>query len=110
MDNWQEPLSDADTTSYTDLELFALDNLQCSQPIFSASCIYINCTTFKTANLILQNKEDYKSPGMQRVEDTALFNSTPFAEQCYDIIQYLHSPEIDRYYLDYINQTCKAEF
>ena len=35
--------------------------------------------------------------------DTALFNSTPFAEQCYRIIQYLYSPEIDRYYPDYLN-------
>ena len=37
------------------------------------------------------------------VADTALFNSTPFAEQCYHIIQYLHSSEIDRCYPDYIN-------
>ena len=32
MDNQQEPLSDTETTSSTDLELVALDNLQCSQP------------------------------------------------------------------------------
>ena len=32
MDIQQEPLSDTDTTSSTDLQLFALDNLRCSQP------------------------------------------------------------------------------
>ena len=34
--------------------------------IFPAICIYINCTTFKPCKLILQNKEDYKSPDVQR--------------------------------------------
>ena len=32
MEGQEEPLSDTDTTSSTDLELVALDNLQCSQP------------------------------------------------------------------------------
>ena len=32
MEGQEEPLSDTDTTTSTDLELVALDNLQCSQP------------------------------------------------------------------------------
>ena len=32
MEGQEEPLSDTDATSSTDLELVALDNLQCSQP------------------------------------------------------------------------------
>ena len=32
MEGQEEPLSDTDTTSSTDLELAALDNLRCSQP------------------------------------------------------------------------------
>ena len=37
------------------------------------------------------------------VEDTALFTSSTFAEQCYHIIQFLCSPEIDRCFPDYLN-------
>ena len=37
------------------------------------------------------------------VTDTVLFNSNTFAEQCYHVIQYLCSPEIDRYYPEYLN-------
>ena len=32
MEGQEEPLSDTDATSSTDLELVALDNLRCSQP------------------------------------------------------------------------------
>ena len=32
MEGQEEPLSDTDTTTSTDLELVALDNLRCSQP------------------------------------------------------------------------------
>ena len=32
MEGQKEPLSDTDTTTSTDLQLIALDNLQCSQP------------------------------------------------------------------------------
>ena len=104
MDNQQEPLSDTDTTSSTDLELFALDNLRCSQPSSQPSA---STSTAPPSGLQTYSS---KQRGLQVtrhtmgiVEDTALFNSTPFAEQCYHIIQYLRSPEIDRHYPDCIN-------
>ena len=72
--------------------------------MFSAICIYIytHHLQLHDCKLIPQNKEDYKSPDVQKgtVADTALYNSIPFTEQCYHIIQYLHSPEIDRHYPD----------
>ena len=86
------------------LELFALDNLQCSQPpsqpSASTSTVPLSILqTYSSKQRTLQVTRCTKGT----VEDTALFNSTPFAEQCYHIIQYLCSPEIDRYYPDYIN-------
>ena len=104
MENQQEPLSDTDTTSSTDLELVALDNLQCSQPSSQPSASTSTAPpsrlqTYSSKQRRLQVTRHTKGT----VEDTALFNSTPFAEQCYHIIQYLRSPEIDRYYPDYIN-------
>ena len=104
MDNQQEPLSDADTTSSTDLELFALDNLQCSQPSSQPSASTSTAPpsrlqTYSSKQRRLQVTRHAKGT----VKDTALFNLTPFTEQCYHIIHYLCSPEIDRYYPDYIN-------
>ena len=95
MRSQEEPLSDTDTSTSTDLELVALYKLQCS----------LHHLQLHGCKLIPQNKGDYKSPDVQRgtVTDTALFNSTPFAEQCYHIIQYLCSPEIDGYYPDNLN-------
>ena len=67
----------------------------CISTIFPAFCIYINCTTFEISNLFFKTKGT--------VEDTALFTSSTFAEQCYHFIQFLHSPEIDRCFPDYLN-------
>ena len=94
--NRQEPLSDTDTTSSTDQELFASDNLRCSQPSSQPSA----CTsTAPPSRLQTYSSEQRRLQVTRRtkgtVEDTALFNSTPFAEQCYHIIQYMRSPEID---------------
>ena len=104
MDIQQEPLSDTDTTSSTDLELFALDNLWCSQPSSQPSA---STSTAPASRLqiypLKQRRLQVTRHTKGTVEDTALFNYTPFAEQCYHIIQYLHSPERDRYYPDYIN-------
>ena len=63
-------------------------------------CIYISCTTFNftTANLFLKTKKTTNHQTYKGYSGTS-----PFAEQCYHIIQYLCSPEIDRYYPDYIN-------
>ena len=69
--------------------------------MFSTICIYLNCTTFNftTANLFLKKRRlQITRHTKGTVADTALYNSSPFAEQCYHIIQYLHSPEIERYY------------
>ena len=96
----EEPLSDADTS--TDLELIALDNLQCSQPSASTST-----APPSTARLQIYSSKQRRLQITRRtkgtVADTALFNSTPFAEQSYHIIQCLGSLEIDRYYPDFIN-------
>ena len=104
MENQQKPLSDTDTTSSTDLELGALDNLQCSQPSSQPSA---STSTAPLSRLQTYSSKQRRLQVTRRtkgtVEDTALFNSIPFAEQCYHIIQYLHSPEIDRYYPDNIN-------
>ena len=97
MDGQEESLSDTDTS--TNLELVALDNLQCSQPSASTSTAPPPVQTYCSKQRRLQITRWTKGT----VADTALFNSTPFAEQCYHIIQYLHSPEIDRCYPDYIN-------
>ena len=72
--------------------------------IFPAICICINCITFEIANLFFKT-EDYKSPDIQRVQWKTLHYLLPstFAEQCYHIIQFLHSPEIDRCFPDYLN-------
>ena len=102
MKGQEEPLSDTDTS--TDPELVALDNLQCSQPFASASTSTVPPSTallqtYSSKQRRLQITRHTKGT----VVDTALFNSTSFFEQCYHIIQYLCSPEIDRYYPDYIN-------
>ena len=90
MDGQEEPLSDKDTS--TDLELVASDNILCSQPSASIPTAPLPpVQTYFSKQRRLQITRCTKGT----VADTALFNSTPFAEQCYNIIQYLHSPEID---------------
>ena len=111
MEGQEEPLSDTDTTSSTDLELVALDNLQClpssqlsasqpsSQPSASTSTVPPSrLQTYSSKQRRLQVTRCTKGT----VEDTALFTSSTFAEQCYHIIQFLHSPEIYRCFPDYL--------
>ena len=97
MDGQEEPLSDTDTS--TDLELVALDNLQHSQPSASTSTAPPSLQTYSSKQRRLQITRHTKGT----VADTVLYNSSPFAEQCYHIIQYLCSPEIDICYPDYLN-------
>ena len=108
MEGQEEPLSDTDTTTSTDLELVALDNLQCSQPSSQPSASQpssqptaqpLRLQTYSSKQRRLQVTRCRKGT----VEDTALFTSSTFAEQCYHIIQFLHSPEIDRCFCDYLN-------
>ena len=105
-------MSDTDTISSTDLELVALDNLQCSQPSSQPSASkpssQPSASTSTAPPLRLQTYSS-KQRRLQvtrrtkgTVEDTALFTSSAFAEQCYHIIQFLHSPEIDRCFPDYL--------
>ena len=76
----------------------------CISAIFPAICMYINCTTFEIANLFFKTKRLQVTQCTKgTVEDTALFTSSTFAAQCYHIIQFLHSPEIDRCFPDYLN-------
>ena len=104
MEGQEEPLSDTDATSSTDLELVALDNLWCSQPSFQPSA---SASTAQPSRLQTYSSKQRRLQVTQRtkgtVEDTALFTSSTFAEQCYHIIQFLHSPEIDRCFPDYLN-------
>ena len=110
MEGQEEPLSNTDTTSSTDLELVALDNLRCSQPSSQPSASQPSpqpsastappsrLQTYSSKQRRLQVTRHTKGA----VEDTALFTSSTFAEQCYHI-QFLHSPEIDRCFPDYLN-------
>ena len=67
----------------------------CISTIFPAICIYINCTTFEIANLFFKTKKTTSHQTYKGyIEDTALFTSSTFAEQCYHIVQFLHSPGI----------------
>ena len=113
MEGQEEPLSDTDTTSSTALELVALDNSRCSQPSSQPSASQPSSqpsvSTSTAPPLRLQTKSS-KQRILQvtrctkgTVEDTALFTSSTFAEQCYHIIQFLCSPEIDRCFPDYLN-------
>ena len=85
MEGREEPLSGTGTTSSTDLELVALGNLQCFQPSSQPSASQpssqpsasqpssqpsasTSTAPLRDCKLILQNKEDYKSPGIQRVQ------------------------------------------
>ena len=102
MKSQEESLSDTDTSTSADLELVALDNLQCSQPSASTSTAppsTLQLQTYSSKQRRLQITRYTKGT----VADAALYNSTPFAEQCYHIIQNLRSPEIDKYYPDYLN-------
>ena len=112
MEGQEEPLSDTDTTSSIDLELVALDNLQCSQPSFRPSASQPSSQpSASTSTAPPSSLQTYSSKQRRlqvtrctkgTVEDTALFTSSTFAEQCYHIIQFLHSPEIDRCFPDYL--------
>ena len=51
MDGQEEPLSDTDTS--TDLELVALDNLQCSQPSVSTSTAPPSLQTYSSKQRII---------------------------------------------------------
>ena len=98
----------SDTTTYTDLELVALDNLRCSQPSSQPSASQPSSQpTAQPLRLQTYSSKQRRPQVTQRtkgtVEDTALFTSSTFAEQCYHIIQFLHSPEIDRCFPDYLN-------
>ena len=108
MESQEEPLSDTDTTTSTDLELVALDNLRCSQPSSQLSASQpssqptaqpLRLQTYSSKQRRLQVTRCTKGT----VEDTALFTSSTFAEPCYHIIQFPHSPEIDRCFPDYLN-------
>ena len=113
MEGQEEPLSDADTTSSADLELAALDNLRCSQPSSQPSASQPSSqpsASSSTAQPLRLKTYSSKQRRLQvtrctkgTVEDTALFTSSTFAEQCYHIIQFLHSPEIDRCFPDFLN-------
>ena len=104
MEGQEEPLSDTDTTSSTDLELVALDNLRCSQPSSQPSA---STSTAPPSRLQTHSSKQRRLQVTRHtkgtVEDTTLFTSSTFAEQCYHIIQFLCSPEIDRCFPDYLN-------
>ena len=103
MEGQEEPLSDTDTTSSTDLELVALDNLRCSQPSSQPSASQPSSQPSASTSIAPPSRLQTYSSKRRRlqvtrhtkdtVEDTALFTSSTFAEQCYHIIQFLHSPE-----------------
>ena len=80
------------------VELVALDNLRCSQPS-SSTAQPLRLQTYSSKQRRLQVTQRTKGT----VEDTALFTSSTFAEQCYHIIQFLCSPETDRCFPDYLN-------
>ena len=86
-------MSDTDTS--TDPELVALDNLRCSQQCAST---YASPSTASTSTAPSSTSQLQTYSSKQRrlqitrhtkhtVADTALYNSTPFARQCYHIIQ-----------------------
>ena len=102
MKSQEEPLSDTDTSTSTDLELVALDKLGCSQPSASTSTAPPSTSRLQTYSS-KQRRLQITRCTKGTVADTALYNLTPFAEQCYHILQYLCSPEIDNYYPDYLN-------
>ena len=95
MEGQEEDLSE-------DLELVALDNLTCSQPSSQPSSSTAQPSRLQTYSS-KQRRLQVTRHTKDTVEDTALFTSSTFAEQCYHIIQFLHSPEIDRCFPDYLN-------
>ena len=113
MEGQEETLSDTDITSSTDLELAALDNLQSSQPSSQPSASQPSSQPSASTSTAPPSRLQTYSSKQRRlqvtrctkgaVEDTALFTSSTFAEQCYHIIQFLCSPEIDRCFPDYLN-------
>ena len=104
MEGQEEPLSDTDATSSTDLELVALDNLWCSQPSSQPSAPTSTAQPSRLQTYSSKQRRLQVTPHTKgTVEDTALFTLSTFAEQCYHIIQFLHSPETDRCFPDYLN-------
>ena len=106
MEGQEEPLSD--TTTSTDLELVALDNLRCSQPSSQPSASQPSSQPTAQPSRLQAYSSKQRRLQVTRctkgtVEDTALFTLSTFAKQCYHIIQFLHSPEIDRCFPDYLN-------
>ena len=99
MEGQEEPLSDTDTTSSTHLELVALDNLWCSKPSSQpfasqpSSQPSASTSTAPPSRLQTYSSKQRRLQVTRRekgtVEDTALFTSSTFAEQCYHIIQFL---------------------
>ena len=85
-----------------DLELVTLDNLRCSQPSSQPSSLTAQPSRLQTYSS-KQRRLQVTRCTKCTVEDTALFTSSTFAEQCYHIIQFLRSPEIDRCFPDYLN-------
>ena len=85
-----------------DLGLVALDNLRCSQPSSQPSSSTAQPSRLQTYSS-KQRRLQVTRCTKGTVEDTALFTSSTFAEQCYHIIQFLCSPEIDRCFPDYLN-------
>ena len=85
-----------------DLELVALDNLRCSQPSSQPSSSTAQPSRLQTYSS-KQRRLQVTRCTKGTVEDTALFTSSTFAEQCHHIIQFLRSSEIDRCFPDYLN-------
>ena len=77
MEGQEEPLSDTDATSSTDLELVALDNLQCSQPSSQPSA---STSTAQSSRLQTYSSKQRRLQVTRctkgTVEDTALFTSS----------------------------------
>ena len=92
MEGQEEPLSDTDITSSTDLELAALDNLRCSQPSSQPSASQPSSQPSASTSTAQPSRLQTYSSKQRRlkvtqctkgtVEDTALFTSRTFAEQC----------------------------
>ena len=83
-------------------ELVTLDNLRCSQPSSQPSSSTAQPWRLQTYSSKQRRLQvTWRSKGT--VEDTALFTSSTFAKQCYHIIQFMRSPEIDRCFPDYLN-------
>ena len=102
MKSQEEPLSDTDTS--TDLELIVLNNLRCSQPHLHLHLHQQHHLQLHDCKLIPQNKEDYKSPDVQRVQ----WQTVHYLIQLHLLSNAITSfstctHQKDRYYPDYMN-------